>query len=97
MIFRMNIMHAKWVLSFREHTIRFICDYYLPIIYKNCLELIKTKDVEKYYINITTAIRTCFQDIIFNSLKKRFCAIIWLNYWFIPKYWWYHDWWWSKK
>ncbi|AHF58330.1 hypothetical protein [Spiroplasma eriocheiris] len=67
--------YAKWVLSFREHTIRFICDYYLPIIYQNCLELIKTKDVEKYYINITTAISTRFQEIVFNSLEKDFVQL----------------------
>ncbi|WHQ37167.1 hypothetical protein [Spiroplasma sp. SV19] len=62
--------YTQWILDFRQRTINFICNTYLPIVYQNILELIKTKDVIKYTDEIQTIISTKYQTIIFNSLEK---------------------------
>ncbi|WP_424526527.1 hypothetical protein [Spiroplasma endosymbiont of Glossina fuscipes fuscipes] len=59
--------YAQWILDFRQQTIDFICNTYLPIVYQNILALIKTKDITKYVDEI--------QTIIFNSLEKKFISL----------------------
>ncbi len=67
--------YAQWILDFRQQTIDFICNTYLPIIYQNILALIKTKDITKYVDEIQTIISKKYQTIIFNSLEKKFISL----------------------
>lgn len=67
--------YAQLILDYRQQTINFICNTYLPLVYQNILELIKTTDATKYTDEIETIISTKYQTIIFNSLEKKFVSL----------------------
>ncbi|WP_425379982.1 hypothetical protein [Spiroplasma endosymbiont of Stenodema calcarata] len=67
--------YAQWILDFRQQTINFICDTYLPVVYQNILTLIETKNITKYENEIKAIITTEYQAIIFNSLEKKFISL----------------------